>query len=118
MKPLFFVGSSREDLRDFPEEVKDATGFALYLAQLGDRHPHAKPLHGFGGAGVLEIIENHDGDAYRTVYTVKLLYAVYVLHAFQKKSRRGIATPRQEIRLVIDRLRRAEAHHAATFEEA
>jgi phage-related protein len=116
MKPLFFVGSSREDLREFPEDVKDATGFALYLAQAGDRHPHAKPLQGFGGAGVLEIIENHDGDTYRTVYTVKLQHAIYVLHAFQKKSRRGIATPRQEIRLVTDRLRRAEAHHAAHFE--
>jgi phage-related protein len=116
VKPLFFVASARDDLRAFPEAVKDATGFALYLAQIGDRHPHARPLQGFGGAGVLEIVENHDGDTFRTVYTVKLQHAVYVLHAFQKKSRRGIETPRQEIRLVMDRLRRAEAHHAATFE--
>ncbi|HEV8634379.1 MAG TPA: type II toxin-antitoxin system RelE/ParE family toxin [Chloroflexota bacterium] len=114
-KPRFFVGSAREDLSAFPEDVKDVTGYALYLAQLGDKHPHAKPLHGFGGAGVLEVVANHGGDTYRTVYTVRLPSAVYVLHAFQKKSTRGVATPRREVELVRDRLRRAEAHHTATF---
>lgn len=116
VKPLFFIGSSRDDLREFPDDVKDATGFALYLAQLGDRHPHARPLRGFGGAGVLEVVEYHHGNAFRTVYTVRLQHAVYVLHAFQKKSKQGIATPKQEIRLVTDRLRLAERHHATTFE--
>ena len=117
VKPLYFVGSSRDDLREFPEAVKDATGFALYLAQHGERHRHARPLRGFGGAGVLEVIENHDGDTYRTVYTVELREAIYVLHAFQKKSRRGISPPKQEIRLVADRPRQAKRHHTATFEE-
>lgn len=115
MKPLFFVGSARENLKAFPEEVKDATGYALYLAQMGEKHPHAKPLKGFGGAGVLEVIENHDGDTYRTVYTVRLQHAIYVLHAFQKKSRRGIATPLREIERVRSRLRQADEHHAVTF---
>jgi phage-related protein len=111
IKPLFFVGSSREDLKGFPEDVQDATGYALYIAQTGGKHPHAKALRGFGGAGVLEVMENHAGDTYRTVYTVRLQHAVYVLHAFQKKSRRGIETPREEIDLVRARLRLAEEHH-------
>ena len=72
MKPLFFIGSSLEDLSAFPEAVKDVTGYALYLAQLGDKHPRAKPLQGFGGAGVLEVVADHDGDTFRTVYTVRL----------------------------------------------
>jgi phage-related protein len=115
VKPLFFIGSSHEDLSAFPEAVKDVTGYALYLAQLGDKHPRAKPLQGFGGAGVLEVVADHDGDTFRTVYTIRLPRALYVLHAFQKKSTRGAATPRREIDLVRERLRRAEAHHAATF---
>lgn len=115
MKPLFFTGPSREDLKAFPEEVKDATGFALYLAQNGEKHPHARPLKGFGGASVLEIIEDHAGDTYRTVYTVRMEYAIYVLHAFQKKSKRGIATPPREISLVKARLREAQEHHAVMF---
>ena len=116
MKPLFFVGSARGDLQEFPEEVKDALGFALYFAQMGDKHQHAKPLHGFGGAGVLEIVENHDGDTFRAIYTIRLEAAVYVLHAFQKESKRRIATPRKEIDLIRTRLRQAEADHAARFE--
>jgi phage-related protein len=117
VKPLFFVGSARADLRGFPEEVKDAAGYALYLAQLGGKHPHAKPLKDFGGAGVLEVVENHAGDTYRIVYTVRFEHAIYVLHAFQKKSTRGIATPAREIERVRARLRQAEQHHAATFAE-
>lgn len=115
MKPLFFVGSARADLRGFPEDVKDAIGFALHLAQMGDKHLHAKPLQGFGGAAVLEMVENHDGDTYRAVYTVKLADAIYVLHVFQKKSKRRIATPRHEVELIRARLRQAEADHTARF---
>ncbi len=113
MEPLFFVGSARDDLRAFPDEVKDGVGFALYLAQQGENHVHAKPLRGFGGAGVLEIVDNHDGATYRAIYTVRFEGAIYVLHAFQKKSKRGIATTKQEIELVRSRLRLAEEHHAA-----
>jgi phage-related protein len=79
----------------------------LWEAQLGRKAPYAKPLKGFGGAGVLEVVDDFDGDTYRAVYTVRFAGAVYVLHAFQKKSRRGIATPRQEIRLIEERLQRA-----------
>jgi phage-related protein len=112
VKPVVWIGNSKEDLVEFPEEVVRAVGFALYEAQKGNRHPHAKPLHGFGGAGVLELVEDHDGDTYRAVYTVRLAGRVYVLHAFQKKSRHGISTPKADIDLVKARLRRAEEQHA------
>jgi phage-related protein len=115
LKPLFFVGSSRDDLRGVPEDVRDVFGYALYLAQMGEMHVRAKPLRGFGGAGVLEVIDNDESGTYRAIYTVRLASAVYVLHVFQKKSRRGIATPRQEIDLVRSRLRQAEQHHATQF---
>ncbi len=87
-------------------------GFALYAAQCGDKHVSVKPLKGFRGAGVLEIVEDHDGDTFRAVYTVRFREALYVLHAFQKKSRKGIATPAKEIDLVRSRLKEAEQHHA------
>jgi phage-related protein len=112
-KPLIWIGSAKEDLSAFPEDVKDAMGFALYVAQQGGKHAHAKPLHGFGGAGVLEVVEDHAGDTYRAVYTVRLAGRVYVLHAFQKKSKHGIATPKTEISLIKSRLKRAEQEHAA-----
>jgi phage-related protein len=99
------------DLRDFPDEVRRNIGYALQFAQAGTKHPSAKPLHGFGGAGVLEIVEDHAGDAYRAVYTVRFAEAVYVLHAFQKKSKSGIQTPKKEIGLIRNRLRRAEQEH-------
>ncbi len=86
-------------------------GFALYLAQIGEKHSAAKPLKGFGGAGVLEIVEDHDGDAFRAVYTVKIAGKVYVLHAFQKKSKSGIETPQAEIELIKHRLKLAEQMH-------
>lgn len=106
-KPVRWVGSSRDDLRSFPEAVRNRVGGALWEAQLGRKAPYAKPLKGFGGAGVLEVVDDVDGDTYRVVYTVRFAGVVYVLHAFQKKSRRGIATPRQEIRLIEERLQRA-----------
>ena len=105
------MGSSRKDVLAFPEVVKDAMGHALDVAQLGGKHPDAKPLAGFGGAGVLEIVEVHAGDTYRAVYTVKFAGAVYVLHAFQKKSKRGTKTPARELELVRERLKRAEQDH-------
>lgn len=117
-KPLLWVGQSRKDFMAFPEPVHDAVGYALHQAQLGDKHPSAKPLKGFGGAGVLEVVEDHDGETYRAVYTVRFEGAIYVLHAFQKKSKRGIATPKQDIELVKSRLAIAEADHRQRGEEA
>jgi phage-related protein len=111
LKPLEWVGSSLKDLRAFPEQVRDTMGFALYLAQIGDKHVAAKPLKGFTGAGVLEIVEDHDGDTFRAVYTVRPASAVYVLHVFQKKSRSGSKTPKAEIDLVRKRLKVAEELH-------
>ena len=90
MKPVHWRGSSRDDLKSFPTEVKRDIGFALDKAQRGDKHPSAKPLQGFGGAGVLEIVENHDGDTYRAVYTVRFVEAIYVLHCFQKKMSKSL----------------------------
>jgi len=107
-KALNWVGSSYRDYKRFPEPVQEEMGFALYRAQVGERHPIAKTLRGFGGGGVLELVERYDGDAFRTVYTVKFAEEVYVLHAFQKKSKKGIATPKGEIDLVKRRLKEAE----------
>jgi phage-related protein len=111
LKPVEWISSSREDLREFPEDVQQMIGFALYRSQLGKKHPEAKPLKGFKGAGVLEIVEDFDGDTYRAVYTVKFEGIVYVLHAFQKKSKHGIATPKQDIDLIEARLKRAKEHY-------
>ncbi len=111
-KPLFWVGSSRGDVRGFPQAVRQTVGFALRQAQLGGKHRDAKVLRGFGGAGVLEVVEDHDGETYRAVYTVKLAGAVYVLHAFQKKSKKGIKTPAAEMNVIRQRLKAAEEHHA------
>jgi phage-related protein len=112
IKPVVWIGSSRSDLASFPEDIKDAIGFALYIAQRGGKHADAKPLRGFGGAGILEIVENHAGDTYRAVYTVRLAGRIYVLHSFQKKSKTGIKTPKAEIDLIRSRLKRAEEEHA------
>ena len=107
-RPLFWIGTTLDDLRAFPEEVKLEMGHALHLAQIGEKSPNAKPLRGFKGAGVLEVVENFDGNTYRAVYTVKLASGVYALHAFQKKSHRGIATDQRDIELVEKRLQEAE----------
>ena len=111
-KPLFWLGTTRKDLRSFPEAVRETIGYGLYLAQKGGKHRDAKPLKGFHGAGVLEIVDDHDGDTYRAVYTVKLAGAVYVLHAFPKKSKTGIATPKHVMNLVKERLKQARQHYA------
>ena len=113
LKPLLWIGSSKADLKQFPGRVQDRMGFAIYQAQAGLRHRDAKPLRGFG-SGILEIVARHDGDTYRAVYTVRFEAAVYVLHAFQKKAKRGIATPRKELDLIRRRLRTAERHHSDT----
>jgi phage-related protein len=107
-KPLTWVGSSKRDYIRFPDQVQDDMGYALFVAQMGERPRNAKPLKGFKGAGVLEIVEDYDGDTFRAVYTVRFAQRLYVLHAFQKKSKRGIETPKREIRLVEQRLRAAE----------
>ena len=108
-KPLEWIGSSHKDLMALPSVVRRFFGFALSLAQAGDKHDAAKVLKGFGSAGVLEIVENHTGGTYRAVYTVKFPEAVFVLHCFQKKSRRGIATPKEEMDIIHARLRIVEA---------
>ncbi len=107
-KPLRWIGSSREDVREFPEEVRLRVGGALWEAQLGRKAGWAKPLKGFSGAGVLEVVDDFDGNTFRAVYTVRFAGVVYVLHAFQKKSKSGIATPRHEITLIEQRLKRAK----------
>ena len=93
-----------------PDDVIDVFGFALHLAQMGKKHDQAKPLKGFGGASVLEVDEDHMGDTYRAVYTVKIADKVYVLHCFQKKSTKGIETPKHEMDLIRERLRAAQTH--------
>ena len=112
-KPLFWVGASKRDLKEFPDEVQDAMGHALDIAQQGKKHKDSKALSGFGGASILEIVEDYDGDTYRAVYTVRFAGAVYALHAFQKKSKKGIATPKPEIDLIKGRLKKAEEHYAS-----
>jgi phage-related protein len=110
-KPLRWIGASREDLRAFPESVRRRVGGALWDAQICGKAPYAKPLNGFGGAGVLEIVDDFNGNTYRAVYTVKFAHAVYVLHAFQKKAIRGVATPKAEIELIGQRLKWARADY-------
>ncbi len=106
-KPVHWMGSSKRDLSGFPREVRWEVGGALWQAQLGGKAHHAKPLRGFGGSGVLEVVSDFNGDTFRAVYTVRFARAVYVLHVFQKKSRRGIATPKADLDLIRRRLRQA-----------
>ena len=116
-KEVVWVGSSRKDLSRFPNEVKEVMGYAIYQAQLGDKHPDAKPLKGFGGAGVLEIVDNSGGSTFRGAYTVWFPEFVYVLHAFQKKSVKGTATPQVDVDLIKERLKSAEDHYRRWKEE-
>ena len=110
-RPVTWIGSSRGDLKRFPQQVRRDMGKALYAAQRGETDPAAKPLKGFGGARVMEIVDSHDTNTYRAVYTAQFGEAIYVLHAFQKKAKRGIATPRSEIELIGRRLAEAERLH-------
>ena len=105
MRRLEWIGSTKKDLQALPEEVVDVFGYALYLAQTGSKHDQAKPLRGFGSAGVLEVVEDRRGDTYRAVYTVQYAVRVFVLHVFQKKSKSGIATPKPDLDLIRNRLK-------------
>jgi len=106
------MGSSKKNLDSMPEDVKDVFGFAIDLAQAGLKHTDAKPLKGFGSAGILEVVESDEGGTYRAVYTVRLSSWIYVLHCFQKKSTKGIETPKADIDLIKSRLKDAEINHA------
>jgi phage-related protein len=117
LKPVRWIGSSLRDLRSFPDDVRRNIGFALQFAQEGGKYPMAKPLKGFGGAGVLEILADRAGDTFRAVYTVRFADSVYVLHAFMKKSKRGISTPVKEIELIKARLARAERDYVERLTE-
>jgi phage-related protein len=108
LKSLHWVGSAKKDLSGVPRPVKRKVGFALYLAQAGQKHPAAKVLKGFGSAGVLEVVEDFRSDAYRAVYTVRFARAVYVLHCFKKKSTKGAQTPKPDAELIRARLRAVE----------
>lgn len=112
MKNLYWLGSSKKDLKAMPDDVLDTFGYALHLAQDGKKHPDAKPMQGFGSAGVVEVVEDYHGNAYRAVYTVKFGVAVYVVHCFQKKSTHGIATPKPDMDLIRERLKTAQEHVA------
>jgi len=111
MKSLCWLGNSLKNLKEMPEDVQDGFGYALYLAQVGEKHRAAKPLKGFTGAGVLEVVEDCQGNTYRAVYTVRFSDSVYVLHVFQKKSKSGIATSKQDIDLIESRLKQAQEIH-------
>ena len=104
MKPVKWMGSSLKDLKRFPDDVQHNIGYAIEWAQRGDKHSSAKALKGFGGASVLEVIEDHDGDTYRAVYTVEIAEMIVVLHCFQKKSKKGRSTPKSEMDLIHKRL--------------
>lgn len=108
-KPLEWIGSSYKDLMALPPDVRRFFGFALSLAQAGDQHDAAKVLKGFGGASVLEVVEDDSGGTYRAVYTVRFVEVVFVLHCFQKKSKRGIETPKEDMNIIRARLKLAEA---------
>jgi phage-related protein len=113
-KPLYWIGSSLKDITRFPPEVQRTAGFALSAAQYGGKHPSAKPWKG-EGPGVLEVVKNHDGDTYRALYTVRFANAVYVLHAFQKKSPHGIAPRQSDVALVKERLKLAQQDYEERY---
>jgi len=115
IKALHWVGASKKELAALPAEVVDVFGYALHLAQSGLKHDQAKPLKGFGG--VLEVVEDHKGDTYRAVYTVRFGNAVYVLYCFQKKSKSGIKTPKPDMEIIRQRLKTAQAHAEGESDE-
>ena len=117
-KSLVWIASSRRDMRAMPKDVRRSFGVALYAVQMGLTPPIAKVLKGFGGAGVLELVEDDAGGTFRAAYTVRYPTAIYVLHVFQKKSRQGRATPQRDIELIAERLKRAAAIHALKTKES
>jgi phage-related protein len=116
IRPLIWMASSQRDYREFPPRVQGNLGFELFLAQTGQHPPSAKPLKGLG-SGTVELVGDFDGDTYRAVYTVRFREAVYVLHAFKKKSKRGIKTPQRDIDLIMRRLKDADRDHTERFTE-
>src|SRR5712671_6430939 len=108
LRPVIWIGATRRDFRTLPAAVKSHMGYALYVAQQGGKHRDAKPLKGFGGAGVVEIVTDQRGDTFRCVYTVRIAGSIYVLHVFQKKSKTGRETPKADKALIVQRLREAE----------
>jgi len=110
-KPCVFIGSSRKDLKRFPAKVRNRMGHALHQVQAGEEPIAAKALKGFGGRAILELVDDFDSDTYRAVYTVRFAGVVYVLHAFQKKSKQGIKTPQTDVKLIAERLKRAQADY-------
>jgi len=114
LKPVEWVASSLDDIKTFPDDVQDHIGYALHQAQAGSKHPDAKPFKG-QGSGTLEVVSRHDGDTYRAAYTVRFKDAVYVLHAFQKKAKKGIETPKKDVELVARRLKAAQRHYEENY---
>lgn len=117
MRPLHWIASTLRCVRSFPEEVRQEVGYAIHLAQSGDKATNAIPMVGFGSSKVLEVVVTYDGDAYRAVYTVKFAKAVYALHAFQKKSHTGSQTPKHDIGLIKRRMKHAEQHYKQNYSE-
>jgi phage-related protein len=115
-KPVAWVGSSYKDFRAFPDPVQDSMGYALYRAQIGGLHESAKPMKGFARAGVVEIVDDYSTDTYRAIYTVQFAGVIYVLHAFQKKSKKGVKTSGRDLDLIRRRLRMAEEDYQALME--
>lgn len=115
-KPVHFLGDSKAAISGFPVDVKEVIGYAIHEAQIGDKSPIARPMKGFDGSSVIEICDDYDGDTYRAMYTAKLAGVVYVLHAFQKKSKKGIQTPKPDIDLIKQRLKAAKTHHEEHYD--
>jgi phage-related protein len=114
IKPVFWIGSTKEDLSSLHEDVRDAVGQALFEAQKGGKHPGTKALKGYGNASTLEVVVDHAGDTFRAVYSVHWPGRVYVLHVFQKKSKAGVGTPKSDMKLIDGRLKRLREMHDAT----
>jgi phage-related protein len=114
-RPVEFIASAKRDLAAMPKSVKAVFGFAIFQAEIGEKHLDAKPLKGFGGAGVLEVVDDFDGDTYRAIYTVKFSGVVYVLDAFQKKAKKGSKTPKQDMDRIKSRLKLAEQHYDENY---
>ncbi|NGX41732.1 MAG: hypothetical protein K940chlam7_00004 [Chlamydiae bacterium] len=114
-RQIVFLGSTRKDLTKLPADVRDMFSHGLKMASFGENPIDSKPLKGFGGTSVVELIENHKSDTYRAVYTVKFKEALYVLHVFKKKSTKGIATPKKDKELIEKRLKDAKSHHKTNF---
>ena len=105
-RPVIWIGSSLKDLKKFPEHVQDEIGYILYQVQIGESHRKIKVLKGF--TGVIEIVSDYDKDTYRAVYAIKLGHEIYVLHAFKKRSKKGIRTPKEETEVIKQRFKRAK----------